>query len=74
MSYAQDSTSTIHTSCHSEYVGIVTILNMLNDALAIWAESDPKAYQAVRSCLFLKVIDDKLESLTDDKTGKLWIT
>lgn len=57
-----------------EYIGIIQILNLLNDALALWAESVPNAYKAIRDCKTLSAIDDKLENLTDSKTGKLWLT
>ncbi|AEJ81526.1 gp007 [Erwinia phage vB_EamP-S6] len=56
------------------YTSITAILNLLNDALAEWAEDNPDAYKAVRDCPVLKVIDDQLEHLTNVKTGKLWLT
>lgn len=56
------------------YMGIIQILNLLNDALAIWAEIDPDAYSGIRACKILSSIDDKLEHLTDEDTGKLWLT
>lgn len=53
---------------------ITQILSLFNYQLGYMSEHLPELYNEVRMDCILNPIDDKLNDLTDEKTGKLWLT